>query len=314
MQAIHFQVVVPTRQTTCSHVNPRRGGQHTEWGQALADALTASMEFDLTRGQSAAAWTPLRLCAGHFVCRQVWMAAGPHISTLALPLQQDWDYAADAHLGSIHSCRKAWWRSGMCKTGQPHRWQATISHRSDGSKCPYDSGKAVHPCDDLAHNHPEVAAEWDWETNGERTPETVAASSNIKAAWRCGLCGHRWSAAVFSRTKVRATECPQCARAASRIQTRQPSISNGAPHLLAEWDWDANEAHGWHSDHVRELWAQRSRCTGSISKHSFISTGAMPQSSQQVYMWCCLCITRGHPLFVHSVSSVFQLPMLVALQ
>ena len=111
----------------------------------------------------------------------------------------------------------------MCKTEQPHRWQATISHRSDGSKCPYDSGKAVCPCDDLAHNHSEVAAEWDWETNVERTPETMAASSNIKAAWRCGLCGHRWSAAVFSRTKVRATECPQCARAASRIRQGSPA-------------------------------------------------------------------------------------------
>ena len=139
----------------------------------------------------------------------------------------------------------------MCKTNQPHKWQQSkISNRTSGRGCPYDSGKAVCPCNDLAHNHPEVAAEWDWEANGERTPETVAASSHTKAAWRCGLwrCGHRWSASIGRRTQ--GTGCPQCGREASRIKTRQPSISSGAPHLLAEWDWEANGRCGWHPDRV----------------------------------------------------------------
>ena len=136
----------------------------------------------------------------------------------------------------------------MCKTGQPHRWQAQVSSRSNGHGCPYDIGRAVCPCNDLAHNHPEVAAEWDWEANGERTPEAVTASSNTKAAWRCGHCGHRWSASVNTRTK--GSGCPQCGREASRIWTRQPSISSGAPHLVAEWDWEANETHGWRPDQI----------------------------------------------------------------
>eukprot|EP00891_Asterochloris_glomerata_P004211 jgi/Astpho2/4211/Aster-05175 len=118
--------------------------------------------------------------------------AGPDTSRLAPHLQQEWDHAANAHLGSIivtpQSNRKAWWRSGMCKTGQPHKWQATVSHRFRGNSCPNDSGKAVCPCNDLAHNHPEVAAEWDWEGNGDRTPETVAAGSASEAVWRRSLC------------------------------------------------------------------------------------------------------------------------------
>ena len=136
----------------------------------------------------------------------------------------------------------------MCKTGQPHRWQARIQHRTHSRSSPYDAGRAVCPCNDLAHNHPEVAAEWDWEANGERTPETVTASSSTKAAWRCGLCGHRWSAAVQDRT--RGTGCPQCARAAGRSKTRQPSFSSGAPQLVAEWDWEANGRCGWHPDQI----------------------------------------------------------------
>ena len=122
-------------------------------------------------------------------------------------------------------------------------------HRTNGRSCPYDSGKAVCPCNDLAHNHPEVAAEWDWEANGERTTETVTASSNSKAAWRCGICGHRWSATVVNRT-FSGTGCPRCGREAGRNKTPQPSISSGAPYLLAEWDWKANATHGWRPDQI----------------------------------------------------------------
>ena len=121
------------------------------------------------------------------------MQAGPNLCRLAPHLQQEWDQKANANLGSItiapQSAKAVWWSNGMCKTGQPHKWLAKVYTRSNGARCPYDSGRAVCPCNDLAQNHPEVAAEWDWEANGERTPETVTASI-FKAAWRCGLCGH----------------------------------------------------------------------------------------------------------------------------
>ena len=84
--------------------------------------------------------------------------AGPNISRLAPHLQQEWDYKAKTHLGKIiiapHSLRKAWWRSGMCKIGQPHRWQARVSDRTNGAGCPYDSGRAVRSCNNLAHKPP----------------------------------------------------------------------------------------------------------------------------------------------------------------
>ena len=179
--------------------------------------------------------------------------ASPNISGLAFHLQQEWDHAANAHLGSIimapQSNTKVWWSSGLCKTGQPHRWQATVSERTNGNSCPYDSGQAVCPCNNLAGSDPVVAAEWDGEANGDWSPETAAASSLFKAAWRCGLCGHRWSATVLSRAGE-GTGCPQCWRGADRNETQQPSISDGAPYLLAEWDWEANAKCGWHPDKV----------------------------------------------------------------
>ena len=179
--------------------------------------------------------------------------AGPDVSRLAPHLQQEWDHAANARMGSIivapHSNRKAWWRGGKCKTGQLHSWQATVVNRSQGKGCPYDSGKAVCPCNDLAHNYPEVAATWDWVANGKRTPNDVTASSSFKAAWRCGPCGHRWNAPVYRRT-ICGAGCPPCAREAGRKKTRQPSVRDGAPHLLAEWDWEANQRRDWHPDQI----------------------------------------------------------------
>ncbi len=153
----------------------------------------------------------------------------------------------------------------MCKTGQPHKWETRVSLRSSGFCCPYDTGRAVCPCNDLAHNHPKVAAEWDWEANGERTPETVTASSAVESAWRCGLCGHSWTAPVHRRT-FNGAGCPQCAHEARRVQPRQPSISTGAPHLLAEWDWEANERCGWRPDlvtlgsHKQVHWVVQGEC------------------------------------------------------
>ncbi len=39
-------------------------------------------------------------------------------------------------------------------------------------------------------------------------------------------------------------------REAGSKKTRQPGISTEAPHLLAEWHWEANEKHGWHLEQV----------------------------------------------------------------
>ena len=152
----------------------------------------------------------------------------------------------------------------MCKIGQPHRWRAEICNRSRGTGCPYKAGRAVCHCNDLAHNHPEVAAEWDWEANGDRTPETVAARSHFKAAWRCGLCGHKWTARVMDRTH--GSGCPRCGREARCCHIRRPCISDGAPHLLAEWDWEASRRLGWHPDLItlgssrKVHWVQQNEC------------------------------------------------------
>ena len=121
------------------------------------------------------------------------------------------------------------------------------------------------PCNNLAHNYPRVAAEWDWEANAPRTPATVTAASHDQVAWRCRQCKHGWRAKINDRT-VRKSGCPVCGRQAGRLKTRQPSIAAGAAHLLEDWDYAANDAEGWRPEAISLMsakkvhWIRREEC------------------------------------------------------
>ena len=102
------------------------------------------------------------------------------------------------------------------------------------------------PGNSLVYNHPKVALEWDTEANAPRMPETVT-SSNSKVSL------DRWPMwAQMERSNHEGAGCPDVLINVlinpRRQRMRQPSISNGAPHLLAEWDYDANEQQDWHPD------------------------------------------------------------------
>ena len=80
--------------------------------------------------------------------------------------------------------------------------------------------------------------------NGERTVRDCYCKQHNPSS----LCGHSWTARVQTRTHGQG--CPQCAQEARRYRAEQPSISVGAPHLLAESYWEANETHGCGPDHI----------------------------------------------------------------
>ena len=104
------------------------------------------------------------------------------------------------------SGKRVWWR---CAKG--HTWQAAVYARTkQNAGCPYCSNRLVwQGYNDLASQAPEIAAQWYQPMNGEKTPETVLASSHYKAWWRCPL-GHIWRTEVLVRT-VLGCGCPICA-------------------------------------------------------------------------------------------------------
>lgn len=124
-------------------------------------------------------------------------------------IAEEWDYRRNGDLLPkdciISSYEEVWWQ---CPKG--HSYEATISNRTNNkSKCPYCIGRKV--CDDnsLQRTCPEIAKEWDYEKNGEITPNDVTAGSGKIVWWRCSK-GHSWQEKIFYRTRTKKHLCPIC--------------------------------------------------------------------------------------------------------
>ena len=124
------------------------------------------------------------------------------------------------------SKHKVWWK---CSKG--HEYQATISHRSTGSGCPYCSGRvAIEGINDLNTLHPEIADLWHPTKNGILRPNNVTAGSE-KNVWWLGRCGHEWQRTVKVMSK--SAECPCCA--GRKVLKGFNDLSTTKPELASEW-------------------------------------------------------------------------------
>ena len=89
---------------------------------------------------------------------------------------------------TLGSNRKVWWLLPYDdpKTGKhfDFEWEASVSSRINGSRCPYLAGRAIWPgFNDLLSNYPEVAVCWHPTKNGDLTPDKVSCSSEKKYWW-----------------------------------------------------------------------------------------------------------------------------------
>ena len=130
---------------------------------------------------------------------------------------------------SLYSKKKVWWK---CDRG--HSWQSPVNGvAGGGTRCPYCAGYRAIPGEtDLVTLFPEVAAEWDYEKNGQLDPSSVAPAAHSKVWWKCAL-GHSWQSAPFSRTGKYKSGCPYCAGRKilpgfNDLETLKPEIA---------WDW-----------------------------------------------------------------------------
>lgn len=139
------------------------------------------------------------------------------------------DFLPFSHHQSHWKCPKGHeWKSAICIVVRSYQ-------RNPGrTGCPVCSGKVVHPDNCLAAVAPQLAAEWDDEN--ERTPFEVTLHSNIRARWKCSVCGHRWESKVNNRAQ--GTGCPACKHF---IATRENNLIILAPSLAEEWDAEKNE-------------------------------------------------------------------------
>ena len=180
---------------------------------------------------------------------------GPNISRLDPAMQQQWDHAANAHLGNVdikpYSVKKVWWTCDQCPDGHQHSWLAKVSDRSRGNGCSQCSGHKVCKHNSLATKAPLVAGQWDYEANSG-TPDDVLALSNHLVHWHCKVCGHKWKASPSGRV-YRKTGCKQCSvnERKGKKTTPQPTFAECKHRLLAEWDHKRNAAQERYPDKVR---------------------------------------------------------------
>ena len=147
-------------------------------------------------------------------------------------LLKEWDESRNFPLTpdtvSYGSKKKVWW---TCENG--HSWQTTVHVRSEGSGCPYCTGRKVLPgFNDLETLYPDVAAQWDREKNGSLSPRDVSTGSKIRIWWRCPV-GHSWQSPVASRTAW-GHGCPVCA--GKTIVTGENDLAHLQPEIAAQWD------------------------------------------------------------------------------
>ena len=208
------------------------------------------------------------MCSGRRPC------ACSSLAVLRPGVAAGWDLAANGPLQPtdvpVSSGKVVRW---VCTEHQPaFTWSPAISDRtraSNASGCP-ECAKAARtkplqretPCSracsaapaeicsldlqmgcagqpTLTAGHPELAAQWHPNRNGDVKPEKFASGSGQKVWWLCtdAKCGHqhKWEAKISARAKS-GTGCPICAG-------RKPCICSSLAALhpeavSAEWDYD----------------------------------------------------------------------------
>ena len=82
----------------------------------------------------------------------------------------------------------------------------------------------------LAETHPELAKEWDYEKNGELTPENVTKGSRKKVFWICSE-RHSYDSVMSSRNSMK-SGCPYCA---GKKVCKDNCLSTTNPEIAKEW-------------------------------------------------------------------------------
>ena len=167
-----------------------------------------SFDVSLNNATSLGRWC--RYCAGQVATDK------NNILKLAPELAEEWHPKNKTKPSNFlpQSHHTVWW---LCNAG--HEWKAAIYSRYTGSGCPYCGNKKVSDTNNLAHLHPELLGEYDFEANKGKDPKTILAGTTEQIWWKCKF-GHKWKAAVRHRTGRNKTGCPECSPQASFPEIR----------------------------------------------------------------------------------------------
>lgn len=84
----------------------------------------------------------------------------------------------------------------------------------------------------------QLLKEWNYEKNGDLTPQMVTHGSNKKVWWKCSKCSEEWQAKVGNRS-ILGRGCPYCTN--QKIRVGKNDLATTHPQLAAEWDYEKND-------------------------------------------------------------------------
>ena len=93
----------------------------------------------------------------------------------------------------------------------------------------------------LTDIRPDVAKKWNYEKNGNLTPNMFSVGSNEIVWWKCPDCGHEWKSGISHMTRKGRYGCPLCARAlqgktfTKEMANKIGSLAKTMPELAKEW-------------------------------------------------------------------------------
>ena len=106
---------------------------------------------------------------------------------------------------------------------------------SQGSGCPYCSGKRVGISNSIKTTAPKVSEEWHTVKNGDLTPNDVVSGSKKRVWWMCRN-GHEWEAQVYNRINNK-SNCPYCT---SKRPSKEYNFLIINKELTKEWNYIKN--------------------------------------------------------------------------
>ena len=150
-------------------------------------------------------------------------------------LIKEWNYEKNNDLKPTMffgmSNKIVWWK---CEKG--HEWQAPISARQRGSRCPFCANKkSWSGYNDLLTTNPELAKEWHPTKNKGLYPNQVLFKSNLMIWWKCEK-GHEWEDTISNRRK--GINCPYCD--GKLCKNNNETLSKIYPELLETWHPNRN--------------------------------------------------------------------------
>lgn len=128
------------------------------------------------------------------------------------------------------SSRRVWW---VCSKDPSHEWRTAIAERCRGHRtgCPFCTGRRTDAAHSLAATHPQLAAQWHPDRNGELTPQTISSGSEKIVWWRCPVAiDHEWQVDPASRKRTPA--CPFCL---GRRASSTSSLASKVPQIADQW-------------------------------------------------------------------------------